>query len=87
MIGVTHDRRRHLGRVLETLQSANGPGAAGGSVHHRCVELHHADRVGQTAVTDARVFGVRLDQRHARHRGLQRVAARAHQLDSPRRGS
>ncbi len=61
--------------MLETLQSSHRAGAAGRPVHHRRIQLHHAQRVRQTSVADASVLGVTLDDVHARHHRLQRIAA------------
>src|SRR5437867_32430 len=61
MVGLLHHLLGHERGRAHPLKTRHGPGPLERPVHHRSVELHHAIRVRQPAISDARVFRIQLD--------------------------
>ena len=75
-----HHREGHPGRMLESLEGADGARAHCWTVHAAGVELDHALGIGQAAVADRDVVWVGFDDPHTFHRRLDRIKPRLHAL-------
>ena len=80
VVGAPTDLESDHRRVLDVFDSGNGPSLMRRAVHDAGVELHHPVLVGNAAITDGHVVGVVLDQLHAMHDGVERIAAAAEHL-------
>ncbi len=75
-VGALHDEARHLRRVLDALERADGARLHRAAVHDGSIELHDALFVRDAAVADRHVIGIVLDDVDARDDGVQRIAPR-----------
>ena len=75
MIGVLENEFGDFGRRLDILETPDGAGAFGGTMHARGVELHHAVAIGKAAVSDGRVVGIELLDLHTFDHGVERIGA------------
>jgi hypothetical protein len=79
MVRLLHRRLRHERGRPHTFEAGHAAGTPFRAVHATGIELHHAVRVRQTAVADAVIKRIELDDVHARDERVEHVrAARGH---------